>query len=93
MKQRRGSEESVQMFHENTGAFTFHSARECICVFRTNRTREVKGSLLWPPKDKGRGAWCGPAPGVLRDFLGGTLKKKRLGWWRIEIGVEREERP
>ncbi|GFY31352.1 hypothetical protein TNCV_753101 [Trichonephila clavipes] len=60
-------------------------SRECICVFRTNRTKEAEGRLLWPANDKGRGACCGPTPGVLKSFLG----QRRLR--REETRERREE--
>ncbi|GFW58143.1 hypothetical protein TNCV_2742871 [Trichonephila clavipes] len=57
-EQRWCDEENVQMFRENTGALTFPTGRECICVFRTNRTLmrpRDEGRFLWPAYDKGRG--------------------------------------
>ncbi|GFV74807.1 hypothetical protein TNCV_1040451 [Trichonephila clavipes] len=39
---------------EKCGTIRFETARECICVFRTNRTREAEGRLLCPANDKGR---------------------------------------
>ncbi|GFV45164.1 hypothetical protein TNCV_3574391 [Trichonephila clavipes] len=67
-------------------------------------TREAEGRLLWPANEKGRGAWCVPTLVFKKVFLERREKspgwrelekraiKKRLGWWRIEIGAEREER-
>ncbi|GFY36631.1 hypothetical protein TNCV_28351 [Trichonephila clavipes] len=52
-KQRGVMEKCVQMLDENPGIIRFQTARECICVFRTNRTREAEGRLLWPANDKG----------------------------------------
>ncbi|GFT74733.1 hypothetical protein TNCV_562731 [Trichonephila clavipes] len=75
-------------------------ARECICVLRSKRTREVEGDL-WPANEKGRGRVADP-PLVFKNSLGDEIpgwreleessKEKRLGRWRTEIGVERKER-
>ncbi|GFV41330.1 hypothetical protein TNCV_625031 [Trichonephila clavipes] len=95
-KQKGVMDKCVQMFHENIGTFTFPTGRECICEFRTNRIREAEGRLLWPTNDKGQRTWCGPALVFKSVFLEDerrALKKKGLGRSRIEIGVERVERP
>ncbi|GFV27693.1 hypothetical protein TNCV_4169181 [Trichonephila clavipes] len=81
------------MFHENTGDYTFPTGRECICVFRTNRTlmrpRE-KGRLLWPANDKGRSV---DPPLVFKGvFLGKRAEEnsKRETW--SEPGFFSDER-
>ncbi|GFW71771.1 hypothetical protein TNCV_219851 [Trichonephila clavipes] len=48
--QRGAMDKCVQM---NPGALRFQTARECICVFHTNRTREAEGRLLWSANEKG----------------------------------------
>ncbi|GFV54752.1 hypothetical protein TNCV_3844711 [Trichonephila clavipes] len=85
----------VQMLDENPGALRFQTARECIGVFRTNRTREAESRLLWPANEKGREAWCEPALVFKRGLFlrdRGRALKERLGWWRI-VGAEREAKP
>ncbi|GFX82531.1 hypothetical protein TNCV_2166791 [Trichonephila clavipes] len=60
------------MFHENTSAFTFQTDQECICVCRSNRRLMRPGDerrLWWPANKKRRGAFCGPATGVLKRFF------------------------
>ncbi|GFX27758.1 hypothetical protein TNCV_3662451 [Trichonephila clavipes] len=72
----------VQKLDENPGAIRFQTARECICVFRTNRTREAEGRLLWPANEKGQGAWCGPKLVFKRVFFRrrGEIPEKKETW-------------
>ncbi|GFV93547.1 hypothetical protein TNCV_1988591 [Trichonephila clavipes] len=61
----------VQMLDDNSGAIRFQTDRECICVFRMNRTLmrpRDEGRLWWPANEKGRGACCGPTPDVQKGF-------------------------
>ncbi|GFW67430.1 protein GVQW3 [Trichonephila clavipes] len=67
IEQRWCDEERFQSFHENASAFTFQTAWECICVFRTNRTREADGFCGLPTiRDEGRGV---DPPLVFKSFF------------------------
>ncbi|GFV32234.1 hypothetical protein TNCV_1675201 [Trichonephila clavipes] len=84
----------VQMLDKNHGALSFQTAWECTCVFRTNRTREAEGRLLWPVNEKGRGVWCVSTLVFKTVFLGDerraldgeNLNKKALKkeTWTVE---------
>ncbi|GFV40146.1 hypothetical protein TNCV_1533941 [Trichonephila clavipes] len=110
------------MLDKNHGTLGYQTARECICVLRTNRTREAEGDFwgLTMRRDKGRvvdpplvfkrvfrrreesPGWreLEESPGwrELEESPGWreleeSPEKKRRGRLRIEIGVERKERP
>ncbi|GFU77502.1 hypothetical protein TNCV_3498751 [Trichonephila clavipes] len=95
----------VQMLDKNHGALDFQTARECICVLRTNRIREAEGDFCGLPMRRSEGCVVDPPLVFKRGFLGDERRdldgenlrrareKKRLGRWRIEIAVERKERP
>ncbi|GFV70959.1 hypothetical protein TNCV_2355031 [Trichonephila clavipes] len=81
----------VQMLDKNHGTIGFQTARECICVLRTNRTREVEGDFCGLPMRRDEGRVVDPPLVFKKIFLGdemraldgynlrSALKKKRLG--------------
>ncbi|GFW54891.1 hypothetical protein TNCV_2655301 [Trichonephila clavipes] len=77
----------VQMLDENPGANSFHMAQKCICVFRTNRTREAKGRLLCPANDKGRVAWRSAAPMDTVNTFSGRFAVEALAFLREGRGM------
>ncbi|GFV73071.1 hypothetical protein TNCV_299081 [Trichonephila clavipes] len=80
-KQRGVMDKCVQRLDENLGAIRFQTGRECICVFRTNRTLmrpRAVGRLWWSATEKGR--VVDPPLVFKRDFLGDGGSSVRESW-------------
>ncbi|GFU63081.1 hypothetical protein TNCV_4123211 [Trichonephila clavipes] len=86
-EQKRCDKQNVQLPIEKCGT---RRSRECVCVFRTNRTREAEGRLLWPANYMGKGAFCGPSLVFKRVFLG---REEILGqtWRYLKRDLKRRE--
>ncbi|GFX99139.1 uncharacterized protein TNCV_2493201 [Trichonephila clavipes] len=67
-EQRRWDrKKELHMPIEKCGAIRFQTGRECICVFRANRTLmrpRAVGRLWYSANEKGRESCCGPTPDV-----------------------------
>ncbi|GFV01612.1 hypothetical protein TNCV_2962051 [Trichonephila clavipes] len=72
------------MLDKNHCALSFQTARECIFVFRTNKTREAEGRLLWPANEKRRGAWCVPTLVFKKVFFRKREESPEKETWTVE---------